>query len=96
MEWLVWMVAVAILGLAAVAASGRLGEFPGSDCLLNLVERRFQLIRVHVELTYHTGQNDGRCGKCGRLLLATDRSIIGPETTSCHSRGDCRWIVSAV
>jgi|GEM_PF-801505 DivIVA domain len=30
MEWLVWMVAVAILGLAAVAASGRLGEFPAT------------------------------------------------------------------
>ena len=30
MEWLVWMVAVAILGLAAVAASGRFGEFPAT------------------------------------------------------------------
>ena len=28
MEWLVWMIAVAVLGLAAVAASGRLGELP--------------------------------------------------------------------
>jgi DivIVA domain-containing protein len=30
MEWVLWMVAVAILGLAAVAASGRLGEFPAT------------------------------------------------------------------
>ncbi len=28
MEWLLWMMAVAVLGLAAVAASGRLGELP--------------------------------------------------------------------
>lgn len=28
MEWLFWMIAVAVLGLAAVAASGRLGELP--------------------------------------------------------------------
>lgn len=28
MEWLLWMIAVAVLGLAAVAASGRLGELP--------------------------------------------------------------------
>ncbi len=28
MEWALWMIAVAILGLAAVAASGRLGEMP--------------------------------------------------------------------
>ena len=30
MEWVLWMVAVAILGLAAVVASGRLGEFPAT------------------------------------------------------------------
>lgn len=30
MEWLLWMIAVAILGLAAVAGSGRLGELPGT------------------------------------------------------------------
>lgn len=30
MEWALWMVAVAILGLAAVAASGRLGEMPAT------------------------------------------------------------------
>jgi DivIVA domain-containing protein len=30
MEWVLWMIAVAILGLAAVAASGRLGEFPAT------------------------------------------------------------------
>ncbi len=28
MEWALWMVAVVLLGLAAVAASGRLGEMP--------------------------------------------------------------------
>ncbi len=28
MEWVLWMIAVAILGLAAVASTGRLGEFP--------------------------------------------------------------------
>lgn len=28
MEWLLWMIAVAVLGLGAVAASGRLGEMP--------------------------------------------------------------------
>lgn len=28
MEWFLWMIAVAILGVAAVAASGRLGELP--------------------------------------------------------------------
>lgn len=28
MEWLLWMMAVAVLGFAAVAASGRLGELP--------------------------------------------------------------------
>ena len=28
MEWFLWMIAVAILGLGAVAASGRLGELP--------------------------------------------------------------------
>ena len=30
MEWVLWMIAVAVLGLAAVAASGRLGELPGT------------------------------------------------------------------
>ncbi len=30
MEWVLWMFAVAILGLAAVAASGRLGSMPGT------------------------------------------------------------------
>lgn len=30
MEWVLWMTAVAILGLAAVAASGRLGEMPAT------------------------------------------------------------------
>ena len=30
MEWVLWMIAVAILGVAAVAASGRLGEFPAT------------------------------------------------------------------
>lgn len=30
MEWLFWMIAVLILGLAAVAASGRLGEMPAT------------------------------------------------------------------
>jgi DivIVA domain-containing protein len=30
MEWAISIVAVAILGLAAVAATGRLGEFPGT------------------------------------------------------------------
>ena len=30
MQWVLWMIAVAILGLAAVAASGRLGELPGT------------------------------------------------------------------
>lgn len=30
MEWVLWMIAVAILGLAAVAASGRLGEMPAT------------------------------------------------------------------
>ena len=30
MEWLLWMIAVAVLGLAAVAASGRLGELPST------------------------------------------------------------------
>ena len=30
MEWALWMIAVAILGLAAVAASGRLGELPAT------------------------------------------------------------------
>ncbi|MDQ7991719.1 MAG: DivIVA domain-containing protein [Propionicimonas sp.] len=28
MEWFLWMIAVAVLGVAAVAASGRLGELP--------------------------------------------------------------------
>ncbi len=28
MEWVLWMLAVVVLGLAAVAASGRLGELP--------------------------------------------------------------------
>ena len=28
MEWFLWMIAVAILGVAAVAATGRLGELP--------------------------------------------------------------------
>lgn len=30
MEWLLWMLAVAILGLAAVASTGRLGELPST------------------------------------------------------------------
>nr|WP_300143938.1 DivIVA domain-containing protein [Propionicimonas sp.] len=30
MEWVLWMIAVAILGMAAVAASGRLGEMPAT------------------------------------------------------------------
>jgi DivIVA domain-containing protein len=30
MQWVIWMIAVAVLGLAAVAASGRLGELPGT------------------------------------------------------------------
>lgn len=30
MEWFLWMIAVAVLGLAAVAASGRLGELPST------------------------------------------------------------------
>ncbi|HRA76001.1 MAG TPA: DivIVA domain-containing protein [Propionicimonas sp.] len=30
MEWLLWILAVAVLGLAAVASSGRLGELPPS------------------------------------------------------------------
>lgn len=30
MEWVLWLIAVAILGLAAVAASGRLGEMPAT------------------------------------------------------------------
>ena len=30
MQWVLWMIAVAILGLAAVAASGRLGELPAT------------------------------------------------------------------
>lgn len=30
MEWALWMIAVAILGLAAVAASGRFGEMPAT------------------------------------------------------------------
>lgn len=28
MEWFLWILAVAVLGLAAVASSGRLGELP--------------------------------------------------------------------
>ncbi len=30
MEWVLWMIAVAILGLAAVVASGRWGEMPAT------------------------------------------------------------------
>lgn len=30
MEWVLWMLAVAVLGAAAVAASGRLGAMPGT------------------------------------------------------------------
>ncbi len=30
MEWALWMIAVAVLGLAAVASSGRLGEMPAT------------------------------------------------------------------
>lgn len=30
MQWVLWMIAVGVLGLAAVAASGRLGELPGT------------------------------------------------------------------
>lgn len=30
MEWVLWMIAVAILGMAAVVASGRLGEMPAT------------------------------------------------------------------
>jgi DivIVA domain-containing protein len=30
MEWVLWMIAVAVLGLGAVAASGRLGSMPGT------------------------------------------------------------------
>lgn len=30
MQWVLWMIAVAVLGLAAVAASGRFGELPGT------------------------------------------------------------------
>jgi DivIVA domain-containing protein len=30
MEWALWVIAVAILGIAAVAASGRLGEMPAT------------------------------------------------------------------
>ncbi|MEA4944247.1 MAG: DivIVA domain-containing protein [Propionicimonas sp.] len=30
MEWLLWTLAVAVLGVAAVAASGRLGELPST------------------------------------------------------------------
>ena len=30
MEWCLWIIAVAVLGLAAVAASGRLGELPAT------------------------------------------------------------------
>ena len=30
MEWVISMIAVVILGLAAVAATGRLGELPGT------------------------------------------------------------------
>lgn len=30
MEWVISIVAVVVLGLAAVAATGRLGEFPGT------------------------------------------------------------------
>jgi DivIVA domain-containing protein len=30
MEWLLWILVVAVLGLAAVASSGRLGELPPS------------------------------------------------------------------
>lgn len=30
MEWVLWIVAVAILGMAAVASTGRLGEFPAT------------------------------------------------------------------
>lgn len=30
MEWFLWMIAVAVLGVAAVAASGRLGELPAT------------------------------------------------------------------
>ncbi len=30
MEWFLWMIAVAVLGLAAVAASGRLGDMPAT------------------------------------------------------------------
>ncbi|MFT4110572.1 DivIVA domain-containing protein [Propionicimonas sp.] len=30
MEWVLWMIAVAILGMAAVAASGQLGEMPST------------------------------------------------------------------
>ncbi len=30
MEWFLWIIAVAVLGLAAVAASGRLGELPAT------------------------------------------------------------------
>lgn len=29
-EWMLWVIAVAVLGLAAVAASGRLGELPAT------------------------------------------------------------------
>ncbi len=30
MEWLLWTLAVVVLGIAAVAASGRLGELPAT------------------------------------------------------------------
>ncbi|MBK8461446.1 MAG: DivIVA domain-containing protein [Micropruina sp.] len=30
MEWVLWMIAVAVLGLGAVAATGRLGSMPGT------------------------------------------------------------------
>ncbi len=29
-EWMLWVIAIAVLGIAAVAASGRLGELPGT------------------------------------------------------------------
>lgn len=93
MQWLLWIIAVAVLGLAAVAASGRLGAMPGTVTdtprphvptgplrAEDLLEVRFAV----VPRGYSMDQVDELLDRLARQLAARDGEIEAPAAADAH------------
>lgn len=85
MQWVLWIIAVAVLGLAAVAASGRLGGLPstvtdtprphvptGRLTAEDLLDVRFAV----VPRGYSMDQVDELLDRLARQLAAADGEIV--------------------